>query len=35
MNIKNRVDHRTFTAKIPKYEIFGSNPEVVEYEVSA
>ncbi len=29
---KNRVDHRTFTAKISKYEIFGSDPEVVEYE---
>ncbi len=29
---KNRVDHRTFTAKIDKYEIFGSDPEVVEYK---
>ncbi len=29
---KNRPDHRTFTAKIPKYEILGADVEVVEYE---
>ena len=29
---KNRPDHRTFTVKVPKYEILGADPEVVEYE---
>lgn len=29
---KNRPDHRTFKVVIPKSEIFGIEPEVIEYE---
>ncbi len=29
---KNREDDRLFTVKIDKSEIFGSEPEIIEYE---